>query len=156
MNQGARVSIQRLQIVASLEVGKNNLVLEINENTHFGDISSIGAAAIKKLYKEFSKEYFAKRVKALNEKYYGFKVGAIRVKNQVTRFGSCSSKGNLNLNWKVVMAPTEAVDYLVVHELSHLREMNHSREFWKLVERGCPDYKKCRKWLRSRGHTLTI
>lgn len=139
-----------------LEDGKNNLVLEINENTQFRDIPEVGRGAIDKLYKQFAKQYFTERVAKLNEEHYGFKYRDIRVKNQMTRYGSCSSKGNLNFNWKVIMAPAEVVDYLLAHELSHLGQMNHSAKFWALVARACPQYEKHRKWLKAKGHTLTF
>jgi len=84
------------------------------------------------------------------------KVNMVRFKNQKTRWGSCSQKGNLNFNWKLVMAPMHIVDYLVVHELCHLRQMNHSKEFWKLVGSQIPDYKKRRKWLKENGINLNL
>lgn len=139
-----------------LEDGRNNLVLEIHENTPFGDIADVGRDELEKLYKEFARKYFTERTEALNDKYYGFTYSSIRIKDNMTRFGSCSSRGNLNFNWKVVMAPPEVVDYLLVHELSHLKEMNHSRRFWALVQRACPEYVKHRKWLKTKGHTLTM
>ena len=84
------------------------------------------------------------------------KVNMVRLKNQKTRWGSCSQKGNLNFNWKLVMAPTPIVDYVVVHELCHLRQMNHSKEFWQLVARYIPDYKEKRKWLKDYGLKLNL
>jgi predicted metal-dependent hydrolase len=80
----------------------------------------------------------------------------ITIKEQKTRWGSCSSKGNLNFNWRVTMAPIEIVDYLVVHELCHLIHMNHSKDFWNLVESVLPGYKKCRDWLKVNGSSLKI
>lgn len=77
--------------------------------------------------------------------------GKISVKDQKTRWGSCSSLGNLNFNWRLVLMPEEILDYVVVHELAHRKEMNHSRAFWAEVERILPDYKERRKWLRIHG-----
>ena len=71
--------------------------------------------------------------------------GRITIRNQKTRWGSCSSKGNLNFNCLLMLAPDEVVDYVVIHELCHLIEMNHSKAFWKQVEQMMPDYKKHRK-----------
>ena len=76
----------------------------------------------------------------------------ITVRNQKTRWGSCSSVGNLNYNWKLVLMPPGVLDYVVVHELAHRREMNHSAAFWKVVATWMPDYKKYRKWLRDNGN----
>ena len=73
----------------------------------------------------------------------------IRVKNQKSRWGSCSSKQNLNFNWRLLMAPDVVLDYVVIHELCHLREMNHSKAFWSLVASVMPDYEKQEKWLKD-------
>lgn len=82
--------------------------------------------------------------------------GQFRVKEQRTRWGSCSANKNINLNWKLIMAPEPVIDYLVVHELSHLSQLNHSKEFWQLVKRYCPDFYACRNWLRRYGKTLEL
>lgn len=80
--------------------------------------------------------------------------GRITIRNQKTRWGSCSGKGNLNFNCLLMLAPDEVVDYVVVHELCHLIEMNHSKAFWRQVERVMPDYKKHRKWLKDHGYEI--
>ena len=76
------------------------------------------------------------------------------IREQKTRWGSCSSKGNLNFNWRLILAPEEVLDYVVVHELAHRREMNHSKAFYAIVESVLPDYKQPKKWLRDKGQTL--
>lgn len=78
------------------------------------------------------------------------------IKDQKTRWGSCSSQGNLNFNYRLVMAPLPVIDYLVTHEAAHLIEMNHSPKFWALVERICPNYKVQRRWLKEHGPELTL
>lgn len=80
--------------------------------------------------------------------------GRITIRNQKTRWGSCSSKGNLNFNCLLMLAPDEVVDYVVIHELCHLIEMNHSKAFWQQVEQIMPDYKKHRKWLKEHGNEI--
>ena len=80
----------------------------------------------------------------------------ISIRAQKTRWGSCSSKGTLSFNWKLLLAPQEVIDYVVIHELCHLCEMNHSDRFWALVESIQPDYKLHRKWLKDNGHTLEL
>lgn len=84
----------------------------------------------------------------------GISYGRIAIREQKTRWGSCSSKGNLNFNWRLILAPEEVLDYVVVHELAHRREMNHSRAFYAVVESVLPDYRRARKWLKENGHTL--
>ena len=86
----------------------------------------------------------------------GVDYGRISIRHQKTRWGSCSSKGNLNFNVALMRAPLEALDYVVVHELCHRIEMNHSPEFWAEVERVMPDYKIWRKYLKENGHLLKI
>ena len=78
------------------------------------------------------------------------------IKDQKTRWGSCSKKGNINLNWRLVMAPTDIIDYVVVHELCHLKVMNHSKDFWNLVKSILPNYTEGREWLKVNGNRLGI
>lgn len=80
---------------------------------------------------------------------YNFKFNKINIRNQKTRWGSCSRKGNLNLSYKIVHLPERLADYIIVHELCHLGEFNHSDRFWKLVERAIPDYTERRRELKK-------
>lgn len=84
----------------------------------------------------------------------GVTYNRISIRKQRTRWGSCSSKGNLNFNVLLMMAPIDVIDYVVIHELCHRKEMNHSKRFWALVESQMPDYKECRRWLRENGDHL--
>lgn len=79
----------------------------------------------------------------------GVTYGRITIREQVTRWGSCSAKGNLNYNWKLILVPVELLDYVVVHELAHRQEMNHSKRFWEIVEKELPDYRQRRKALKN-------
>lgn len=81
--------------------------------------------------------------------YYNYKIRQVRIKMVKTRWGSCSSKGNLNFNYKIMFLPERLQDYIVVHELCHLEELNHSRNFWQLVEKTLPEYKEHIKELRE-------
>jgi len=80
--------------------------------------------------------------------------GRITIRDQKTRWGSCSGKGNLNYNWRLILAPEPVLDYVVIHELAHRREMNHSPRFWQYVADIMPDYQVHRSWLRRYGTYL--
>lgn len=99
-----------------------------------------GIERAKRIFPERT-AYFALRM--------GVDYGRITIREQKTRWGSCSSKGNLNFNWKLVLLAPELLDYVVVHELAHRREMNHSKNFWKIVEAELPDYRERRRRLKE-------
>ena len=99
-----------------------------------------GIERAKRIFPERT-AYFAKRMDV--------DYGRITIREQKTRWGSCSSKGNLNFNWKLVLLDPELLDYVVVHELAHRREMNHSKNFWKIVEAELPDYRERRRRLKE-------
>lgn len=81
----------------------------------------------------------------------GVSYGTVTIREQKTRWGSCSTKGNLNFNWKLVLMPPEILDYVVVHELTHRIQMNHSAAFWAEVGKILPDYRERRQWLKVNG-----
>jgi predicted metal-dependent hydrolase len=82
------------------------------------------------------------------------KYSTVRLRTARTRWGSCSPRGTLNFNWKLIMVPLEVIEYVIVHELCHLREMNHSPAFWKLVDQHCPNWRAHRRWLRLNESAL--
>jgi predicted metal-dependent hydrolase len=86
----------------------------------------------------------------------GYTYSRLRVTSAKTRWGSCGSKRSLNFTWRIIMAPIEIVDYVVVHELVHLEYRNHSRQFWRRVADIQPDYKQHRSWLTENGHRLSL
>jgi predicted metal-dependent hydrolase len=81
-------------------------------------------------------------------------VRRVTVRNQKSRWGSCSRKGTISLNWRLVQAPPFVVDYIILHELMHLRHMNHSARFWREVQRVCPDYQTAERWLKQNASLL--
>jgi predicted metal-dependent hydrolase len=84
----------------------------------------------------------------------GVEVSRIQIRDQRTRWGSCSAAGNLSFNWRLVLAPFDVLDYVVVHEVCHLREANHSRRFWRLVETRRPNWREQKAWLDQHGPEL--
>ena len=110
-------------------------------------------AALELWYRRHARTVFAERLAACNSRY-GFAYGRVAIKEQKSRWGSCSRQGNLNFNWRLLLAPLPVLDYVVVHELCHLKELNHSPRFWQLVALACPDYATHRAWLRRHGREL--
>lgn len=110
---------------------------------------------LEKWYKQKTRGIFQEKLDAWS-RVMGLTYNQFRLKEQKTRWGSCSSLGNINLNWRAVMAPESVIDYLVIHELSHLKYLNHSQEFWNFVARYCPEHAANKKWLRENGHTLVL
>lgn len=86
----------------------------------------------------------------------GVTFGRVAIRDQKSRWGSCSAKCNLNFNWKLIMAPPEALDYVVIHELCHRIEFNHSPRFWALVRAQMPEYEAWKKWLKAHGAELGV
>lgn len=98
--------------------------------------------------KEKARKFIKNRVDHLNG-FYNFKFNRVSVRNQKTRWGSCSKNNNLNFNYKLIYLPKKLADYIVIHELCHLKEFNHSKNFWDLVSKQAPDYKTFRRELRK-------
>lgn len=105
-----------------------------------------------------NQDYLENRDKALSfvteranffNKIYNFSFNSISIKNQRTRWGSCSGKGNLNINYKILFLPAKIQDYIIVHEICHLKEFNHSKKFWGLVRKALPNYLDIKKELRN-------
>jgi predicted metal-dependent hydrolase len=99
-------------------------------------------------YRKQAEEYIKTKLENFNQ-FYGFHFEAISIRNQRTRWGSCSRKGNLNFNYKLLFLPEHMADYVIVHELCHLGEFNHSRRFWNLVAKKIPDYKNIVREMRG-------
>jgi len=106
-------------------------------------------------YKEKAYEKISERVEWYVKKR-GFVYNKINITSANQRWGSCSSRGNLNFSWRLIMAPLPGVDYVVVHELVHLEEKNHSKSFWTKVKMLMPDYEKHKDWLKRNGYLLRL
>lgn len=114
---------------------------------------------LERRYIDAAREYIPKRVAYYKNAYPAYISGdysRIQIRDQKTRWGSCSSRGTLSFNWRLMLAPPAILDYVVVHELCHLTHMNHSGDFWSCVAAILPDYKEKRRWLKEHGHELTL
>jgi predicted metal-dependent hydrolase len=106
---------------------------------------------------DFLKREARREIEALVAKHtlaVGRKAKAVRFKDTTSRWGSCTSDGNLAFSWRIMMAPAPVIDYLVAHEVAHLKEMNHGPKFWKLCKELCPDTERCKAWLKRNGGAL--
>jgi len=132
--------------------------LEAMERAKSRPVSNLNEAqraALEKRYIAAAREYFPKRA-AYFQTLTGGEYHRITIRDQKTRWGSCSAKGTLSFNWRLMLAPPAVLDYVVVHELCHLTHMDHSPAFWQAVADVCPDYRAHRRWLKDHGHELIL
>ena len=129
--------------------------MEHAKNRPVSDLTATQRAALEKRYIEAARDYFPKRV-AYYQPLTGGSYSRISIRDQKTRWGSCSAKGTLSFNWRLMLAPLTVLDYVVVHELCHLTYMNHSQAFWQAVEAVYPDYRSARQWLKDHGGELVL
>ena len=135
----------------SLEFKDNVLSISLIEQLNSDEIYSI----IKNWYIKRATESFNESIKVYSH-LIGVKFNRVCLREQKTRWGSCSGKGNLNFNLKLIMAPRFVLDYIVVHELCHLIHMNHSKSFWSEVERFIPNFKVAEQWLKLNSKNLSF
>lgn len=107
------------------------------------------------LYKDKALDLVTERLTALNQRHYRLKFNKIAIKSQKTRWGSCSKKRNLNFNYKILFLTPKIRDYIMIHELCHLKEFSHSSRFWKLVAKSMPDHTKINEELKVKGLTIS-
>ncbi len=117
----------------------------------------VGELQVRKVvtawYKHVAKNIIPERVDLLNAPL-GFPCKKVAVRDQKSRWGSCSRRGTLSFNWRMLLVPPSAMDYLIYHELAHLKEMNHSIRFWRLVRTLCPTYAEAEHWLKKNGRVF--
>jgi predicted metal-dependent hydrolase len=106
---------------------------------------------------DFLKKQAKKDIEALVEKHAAAinkRAKSVRFRDTSSRWGSCTSDGKLSFSWRIMMAPKPVINYLVAHEVAHLKQMNHGPKFWKLCEELCPDTERCKDWLKRNGNAL--
>ncbi|MDX6533888.1 MAG: hypothetical protein QOJ13_1264 [Gaiellales bacterium] len=125
------------------------------------DVAWIGGRPVARPHTDLERWYRARARRAVTETlaHESARLGIagwrrVRIGDQRTRWGSCSARGTLSFSWRLVMAPPEVLGYVVVHELCHIRHLNHSPAFWKLVADACPDHRASQAWLRRHGGEL--
>jgi predicted metal-dependent hydrolase len=119
------------------------------------DDARVGAAALERWFRRAAQREIAPRLDAATAAL-GCSYSALTIRNQRTRWGSCSSSGSMSFNWRLLLAPEPVLDYVVWHEACHLRVMDHTPAFWALVRRHCLGYEEPRRWLRREGTTLVL
>ena len=139
------VKLEQRTIILSV----SNQITEIQQKKHISTLLS------RVLATEHLPD-IQRKVHELNQKHFNFTINKIRLKNQKTKWGSCSAGGNINLSTKLLFAPEDILEYVCIHELAHLKERNHSPNFWKLVEGAMPCYKEKKKWLRENEDKLHL
>ena len=132
------------------KIDKRNAIEKSEEN----QIEKLEPEEVKKLKKE-ARNHLASLTEYWAEKI-GVSYGRISIRGQKTRWGSCSSKGNLNYNYLLILCPDDVIEYVVIHELCHRIYMNHSKRFWEKIEEFCPNYRQARKWLKQNGNSLIV
>jgi len=105
-------------------------------------------AALERWYRRQARTEIAPRLDAAAAAV-GKSYTKLTIRDQRTRWGSCSARGRISLNWRLIQMPDRVCDYVLLHELMHLKEANHSRRFWRLVASVCPDYQDSKRWLRT-------
>lgn len=139
---------------ATVQVNDETLDVSLPPNVDLSD-KAILYSVMESFYRHHAKIYLPNRTRELADKL-GLEVNRIFIKNQKTRWGSCSTNKNINLNLRLMMTSYEAIDYIIIHELCHLVHMNHSKAFWSLVGKHNPTYKTWRKWFRENSHFLVL
>lgn len=140
---------------ASAKINKENqVILNVPTGLSQQEQSSLIGKLLSRVFSSFFHNAISERVHYYNDTYFQEHIESIRLKNTQSNWGSCSSENNINLSSRLLFAPKDVLDYVIIHELAHLKEMNHSPRFWKIVKNVMPNYKEKEKWLSKHGETL--
>lgn len=132
----------------------NNINIKLSDQLSLIQRSDVTKKLIIKTLSKYFKSEITNRVHNFNDAYFHKEIQDVKLKYNQSNWGSCSTKKNINLSSRLLLAPQEVLDYVIVHELAHLIEMNHSQKFWNIVKGVMPDYKEKEKWLKNHGHAL--
>ncbi|MBN2602648.1 MAG: M48 family metallopeptidase [Candidatus Thermoplasmatota archaeon] len=151
-----RLSVLRKEnVLPTLDFKKGKFIAEVPKNLSEEDFEFILRPLFLEFYYEKARQIIDERVNKYT-KYLDKKPNKVRIKELKNKWGTCSSKNSISINWRLVFAKTSIIDYVVVHELCHLKHKNHSKKFWKQVESILPNYKNCKEWLRVNSDSLNI
>jgi predicted metal-dependent hydrolase len=146
------------QLIHFAESQKNIPQLAPGEILYLGESFNPGfdisdRLLLQKWYVAKALELFDKRIEILSTQH-GFTYNRLTLRNQKTRWGSCSKKKNISLNWKLIKTPLQVIDYVILHELTHTEFFDHSKSFWQKLSQICPEYKQSLAWLKKYGRYL--
>jgi len=139
----------------SIFAGKNKIVLQDNNIILFKMPGKNPRELFISWYKRQAKDFINQRLRQYSE-VLGLYPSSVRITSAKKRWGSCSGKNSINFTYRLIMVPVKIIDYVIVHELIHIEEKNHSRRFWEKVEAIIPDYRDRRKWLSENGHLYIV
>ncbi len=141
------VSCQEIASVESVELQGRTLIV------HWGQVCSDLESLLERWYRGQAATILEGKARVFAAAF-GVRYSRFSIRGQRTRWASCSHKGTLSFNWRLIMAPEAVVDYVVIHEVAHLKEMNHTRRFWGLVAERCPSWREHKRWLDDHGTDL--
>ncbi len=147
---GCEISIKtKIGSIRIINISSNICSITYKENDSDAQVKQF----FHRWLKQYALDFFSERVQFYCKKN-GFTSGKVFISNAKTRWGTCNSKTDIRLNWRLIQAPLDVIDYVICHELSHTRFMNHSHQFWHLVSSVCPNYKVSETYLKNQGLSL--
>ena len=152
LSEGLIIPILGTDRILTLPTGTKGPRVELTD-THLICRSSTPELSIPRFLRHMGRPPMEEKARAF-AMHLGLDFKTLTLKDTRSRWGSCSHQGNLNLHWKLIFGPVEVMDYVIAHEVCHLKEFNHSPAFWALVSTLCPGYLKHRRWLKTHGPAL--
>lgn len=143
--------VEKEKSSSSGKLNNKTIDLSIDTSLYGNQRSNAIKTLLSRILGKKYKPIVEKRLDLINKHYFGHEVKGLRLKYNRSNWGSCSNSGNINLSTRLLMTPEWVRDYVIVHELAHMNEMNHSKKYWRIVEKVYPEYKKAEKWLKVYG-----